>query len=424
MTIYTVKSGDSLTKIANSFGVTVSSIITINQMPDPNKLVVGEALIIPTPDRIHVVLAGDSLWKIAQQYGTTVSAITAANNISNPDQIYIGQRLIIPKPRPMIESNGYLTLMGASGAKIASNLSRYLTYICMFSYRITADGSVTTLDDQAIINTAKSFRTSPLMTLTNFSGRKFNSDLASTVLNSPTLQETVLNNCIIIMKAKGFTGLNIDFEYVYPSDKDAYNSFITRVVTKLRPLGYSISSALAPKNTENQPGLLYEAHDYAFHGKMLDFVILMTYEWGWAGGPPLAIAPINEVMKVLNYAVTVIPRNKIMMGMPTYGRDWKLPYVAGTSLAATVSLWEAVGIAYDHNVDIHYNTLYQSPFFNYTDVSGNPHEVWYEDARSVQAKFNIVKQYGLRGVSYWEISIPFQQNWPVLLDNFTIKKLL
>ena len=108
-------------------------------------------------------------------------------------------------------------------------------------------------------------------------------------------------------------------------------------MNKLHPLGYSVSTALAPKTKADQVGLLYEAHDYPVHGALCDFVVLMTYEWGYAAGPPWAIAPINEVRRVLDYAVTAIPRNKILMGMPTYGRDWKLPFVAGTSIASTIS---------------------------------------------------------------------------------------
>lgn len=84
---------------------------------------------------------------------------------------------------------------------------------------------------------------------------------------------------------------------------------------------------MPPKISGQQQGLLCEAHDYASQGQIADFVTLMTYEWGWAGGPPLAIAPINEVQRVLNYAITVIPRNKILMGIPLYGRDWKIPWM-------------------------------------------------------------------------------------------------
>jgi spore germination protein len=215
--------------------------------------------------------------------------------------------------------------------------------------------------------------------------------------------------------------LNIDFEYVYPEDRENYNQFLRKVVERLHPEGYSVSTAIAPKIKADQAGLLYEAHDYSAHGEIVDFVVIMTYEWGWAGGSPWAIAPINEVRRVLDYAVTAIPREKIVMGVPLYGRDWKIPWVKGT-YAKTVSPRGAVNLAAKYDVAIQYNEAYQSPFFRYTDESGQQHEVWFEDARSMQAKYNTVKEYNLRGLSYWVLGPSFPQNWPLLAANFTIKK--
>ena len=62
-------------------------------------------------------------------------------------------------------------------------------------------------------------------------------------------------------------------------------------------------------------------------------------------------------------------------------------------------------------------------FFNYTDEAGIQHVVWFEDARSVQAKYLLVNQDGLRGVSYWVLGLPFPQNWAVLENMFNIVKV-
>src|SRR5690625_5686408 len=110
------------------------------------------------------------------------------------------------------------------------------------------------------------------------------------------------------------------------------------------------------------------------------------------------------------------------MGVPLYGRDWRIPLQQGT-IARTVSPVEAVELAATYGAAIQYNETYQSPFFRYTDESGQQHEVWFEDARSMQAKYDVIKQYGLRGASYWVLGSPFPQNWPVLQSNFRIRKL-
>ncbi|MGE5474138.1 MAG: LysM peptidoglycan-binding domain-containing protein [Ignavibacteriales bacterium] len=424
MQIYVVRKGDNLWSIAKRFGTSISAIVQANQLFDENVLVVGQALIIPTPERqiVHIVRPGESLWSIARQYGTTVETLARDNNITSTSIILPGQRLIIGKP--IIEVNGYLPQVGPRGQQVARNLSAFLTYLSIFSYHILENGDILPIEAQAAVNIGRSEHAAPLMVITNFSGRKFSSDLAHSVLSNPAAQERLITNVLYVMGTSGYKGLNIDFEYVYPKDRELYNKFLARVVSRLHPQGFLVSTALAPKETANQAGLLYEAHDYPVHGRLADFVVLMTYEWGFATGPPQAIAPINKVRRVLNYAVTAIPPKKILMGMPLYGRDWKLPFIKGKSIAKTVSPPDAIRIAAEHKADIQYSNISQAPFYHYYDNQGIQHEVWFEDARSMQAKYNLVREYGLRGVSYWELMSPFPQNWIVLESNFRVRKII
>jgi spore germination protein len=147
----------------------------------------------------------------------------------------------------------------------------------------------------------------------------------------------------------------------------------------------------------------------------------MTYEWGYSGGPARAVAPINLVEDVLRYAIKKMPSKKILMGIPNYGYDWTLPYKEG-SLAKSVGNDEAVALARNNNQAINYSVEDQVPHFNYFDSSQKEHEVWFEDARSIQAKLNLVNKYSLRGVSYWTLKNPFPQNYLVLNSMFKITK--
>lgn len=417
---YVVQRGDTLWSIASRFGVTIQEIVNANRLTDPSRLYIGQMLTIPV--RYHIVQPGETLSAIAKRYGTTVAAIVQANQIQTPGVIHVGQRLRIPEaPKTAIEVNAYVTRMGQRGANLVAPLAPYLTYISPFSHNVTEDGSITPLNDAPLIRAAREGNVSPLLVLTNMDGGKFSSDRAALILRNRNIQNRVMANLLTLLREKGYSGINIDFEYVYPEDRENYNHFLRKLVDRLRPEGFSVSTAVAPKIRADQPGLLYEAHDYAAHGEIVDFVVLMTYEWGWAGGRPLAIAPINEVRKVLDYAVTAIPRHKIVMGAPLYGRDWKIPWVQGT-FAKTVGPRAAVNLAAKYGAAIRYHETYQSPFFRYTDESGQQHEVWFEDARSMQAKYDTVKEYGLGGISYWVLGPAFPQNWPVLEANFIINK--
>jgi spore germination protein len=135
----------------------------------------------------------------------------------------------------------------------------------------------------------------------------------------------------------------------------------------------------------------------------------------------MPVSPLPQVRQVIEYALTEMPASKIMMGQNTYGYDWTLPFVPG-STAKAVSPQEAILLAADNNVPISYDTRSQAPHFDYTDANRRRHTVWFEDARSIQAKFNMVKELGLRGVSYWKLGIPFPQNWLLIENNFDVVK--
>lgn len=417
-TEYIVEPGDTITEIANNYRVSVRELSETNNITDPNFIFVGQMLRMPY--FYYRIKSGDTIFSLSERYGISVSKLNRLNGLQNNAIIYPGQEIKIPNnEQPSTEVNAYTTSFNIQGRNEILALGSYFTYLSPFSYQVREDGSFTPLQDELVLEAARLTNTSPLFVLTNFRDG-FNSELAASILRNPDVQEKLIDNILNEMKAKGYEGLNIDFEYIYPQDRENYNAFLRRVVEKLHP-NYSVSTALAPKISREQRGTLYEAHDYKAHGEIVDFVILMTYEWGWAGGSPLAIAPINKVKEVLDYAVTEIPRNKIMMGVPLYGRDWKIPFIQGT-FARQVSPLEAVQLGARYGAEIFYNETYQSPYFRYTDQQGQAHEVWFEDARSVQVKYDTVKAYGIRGISYWVLGNTFPQNWGVLRSTFTIIK--
>ena len=418
MFIHVVRANDTLWQIAGIYNVSVEAIVNVNELPDPDRLAVGQALVIPKDAAYHTVLIGESLWSIAQQYGIQVQSLIAANNIGDPALIYPGTIISIPqKPRPLIQVNGYIYILGQEAGPIVRDVGKYLTYLSPFAYLIREDGSLQSIDDTAAIQAAFAVGSIPMMAITNFTATARGENLASIVLNDPELVGKLLDNVVNIMREKGYRGLNIDFENVLPADRIPYNSFLQRAVNRLHPLGYFVSTAVAPKISGEQAGLLYEAHDYEAHGRIVDFVILMTYEWGWRKGPPQAISPVNEMRRVVEYAITVIPREKIFLGFQIYARAWLYPHVPGQE-AETFSNQEAILRAVRYNARIQYDSVSQSPFYRYTDEQGQGHEVWFEDARSAQAKFDLVKSFNLRGLSYWALGYPFPQNWALLNDNF------
>ncbi|MDD2377713.1 MAG: glycosyl hydrolase family 18 protein [Bacilli bacterium] len=374
---------------------------------------------------IHVVKENETITSIAENYKVDYRKIANDNEISVDENLVIGQTLVIITEND-IQKDREIVVNGYSFPNINKDILfkalPYLTYLSIFSYQVDASGNLIPINDDELIEISKNYQTEPIMVVTNIGVEgRFDSDLAHTILYDNNIQNNLINNILNVMKNKGYNGLDIDFEYVYPEDKNAYIDFLNKLNTRLKRNNYFLSVALAPKTRDDQEGILYEAHDYKMIGEIADHVILMTYEWGYSGGPARAVAPVNLVNRVVEYAIKRINPNKILLGIPNYGYDWRLPYIQGI-LAKSVGNYQAVNIARNYNQVINYHEEAQTPYFNYTDDEMREHEVWFEDARSIKAKLDLVIKYNLEGISYWTIDRLFPQNYLVLGNTFEIKK--
>ncbi len=427
MQIHVISSGETLTKIAQAYGITIQEIVVANQVPDQNRLVVGQTLVIPVNGQYHWIQPGESLWTISRRYKVSIEDIVRINKIPNPNNVPVGLRLYLPqKPKQTVETNAYIDprMTGSRSGREIDKVGEHLTYLAIFSYAVKRDGSLTAVEDKLSLTAALNDRVAPLMVLTNFEQGQFKTEIATAILTNEVLQDRVLNEALQIMGEKGYRGLDFDFEYLGVANRDRYVRFLEKARRVLKARGYFISTALAPKLRAGQRGVLYEGHDYQAIGQVVDFIFFMTYEWGWSGGEPMAVSPISQMRSVMRYAVSVVPRQKIMMGMPLYGYDWTLPYVKGGKFAKSVSPQRALELALRYGVSINYDRTSQAPWFRYTDEQGKQHEVWFEDARSVQAKFDLVKELGVRGFFYWVLGNDFPQNWLLIEDNFLVRKLM
>lgn len=377
---------------------------------------------------IYVVQPGDSVDSIAASQNVPVEALTYDNQIYPPYRLAVGQALYIRGDSPP-EDRIPLYVFGYAYPFInPDNLDEtlpFLTDLYVFSYGFTLEGDIVPPQspDDWMIDRALEAGVRPILTLTPFGpDGRFNNNLVTNLVHNPQIQQRLIWNLGKIMQEKRFGGLDIDFEYIMADDRQAYADFVKRITQIMNQFGYQVTVALAPKTSADQSGLLYEGVDYRLLGEAANRVLLMTYEWGYTYGPPMAVAPINMVRKVVDYAITEIPLYKISLGIPNYGYDWPLPYERGVTRAETVSNLEAVQIAIDNGAEIQFDEEAMSPFFRYWKY-GVQHEVWFEDVRSYKAKFDLIKEYGLTGAGYWQIMQFFRANWLVLSQMFVARKV-
>ena len=381
---------------------------------------------MPEGVEIYVVQQGDTVDSIAAAFGVNVWTIIEDNQIVFPYALAIGQALFIDLgtrlPTGSLRVSGYAYPFISEW--VLEQTLPYLSELPIFSYGFTTTGELVPpkLPEDWMINMAKEYGTLPILTLTPFDETgNFSNFLISQVVNNQAAIDTLIGNLITVMYQMGYVGVDIDFEYILAEDRDAFTEFVRQVAEQMRANGFHTSIALAPKTSADQKGVLYEGKDYRALGEIVDHALIMTYEWGYTYGPPMAVAPLNQVRRVVEYAVTEIAPEKLDLGIPNYGYDWPLPYERGVTAATPIGNVQAVQIAIEQGVPIQFDELAQSPFFTY-ESAGIQHEVWFEDVRSIQQKFELIKEFGLGGCGYWQIMRWWRANWRLLYKNFYIEK--
>lgn len=423
MYIYQVKAGDTLDAICRLFEVSQEQVIAINDLSQPDLLAVGQALILPTQTHSYTVRSGETLGQIANRLGEPLTQLYADNPTLRSRSLLAGETIFVrqqPAKRGRLEVNGYA--YSTIDPDLLAKTLPSLTYLTVFSYGVTVEGRLVPADDEALIAAARDAGVAPIMLLSTIGeDGTFNSEAARAVLEDVTLQEQLIADLYEVLTQKGYYGIDVDFEFIPETLAAEYAAFIARLRAEVEPLAVFV--ALVPKYSADQRGLLYEAHDYAALGAAVDRALIMTYEWGYTYGPPMAVAPKNEVRRVLQYAVSAIPPEKILMGMPNYAYDWPLPFERGVTRATSLGNPQAATLAAQRGAEILFDSRSASPHFTYRDEAGL-REVWFEDARSVLGKLELVEEFRLRGIGVWNIMRPFSQLWYLIDYYYEVAKVL
>lgn len=373
---------------------------------------------------IHIVLENETIDSIAAQYGISPYDLAYDNQIIPPYALAVGQALFVQVNDDILErrEQNAASFFGYAYPNIREEALTgalpYLNELYSFSYGFRTTGELIPIQDEAVLSTTKNFGVTPILVLTPFGeDGRFSNVLVNTLLNDTTLQDQLIEQLLSLMEQRGFRGVDVDFEYIYPEDRERYVIFVANLKQRLQTYGYQVSVAVPPKVADDQPGLLYEGIDYAGLGAVADSILVMTYEWGYTYGPPMAIAPIPSVRRVLDYAVSRMDAKKIYMGIPNYAYDWPVPYEKGVTKAETIGYTTAIARAIEYGVLVQYDEIAKAPFIRYTvkdgvdGTTGEEHEIWFEDVRSYQAKFDLIKEYGFAGGGYWNLQRYFRAGW-------------
>ena len=427
MNLHVVQPGETINSIAEYYNIPVDRLILENGITNPENLATGQTIVIVQPEVLYTVQAGDSLESIAKQHGTTPMELLRNNPyLSDMEFLYAGETIVISyqtNRKRTIATIGY-TFSYIDRSVLIKTLP-FLTYLTIFNYRTTSEGEIiSNADDTEIIQLAKAFDVAPMMFISTMTEEGIVSrEVTYNIINNPTVQDRFIDNALYILRTKGFYGINIYAENVTNGNIDSIAAYLKKASAIFHSEGYKVLVTITPATNVDIPSVNFERLDYSKLSEYADGIIFSSYDWARSYSYPSAIFPVNILRELLDYVVSIIPPEKIFLGVTALGYDWTLPYVPGATEAVVISNNSAVQIAAENKIPIQFNEVAQSSYFYYIDNDGILHVVWFKDARSFNARTGLIEEYNLQGISIWTIMRFDTRMWLIINNQYYIQKL-
>ena len=281
-----------------------------------------------------------------------------------------------------------------------------MTHISPTWMSMDAEGRITLKEQQpevAELARAHGLQLCPLIV-----NEKFSSAVADAILRDPVRRRANADRLCDLVEKQGWDGLNLDFEGPFLRNRDHYTDFVARISERLRPKGIELSvdvvgqvRAPHPIPAEGEPAdhaTWQDAFDYKALGALVDRFVIMGYDFHGRLTMPGPVGPAWWLREVLTWTLAAMPAEKVVLGLPFYGRQWAMKgmEVLGTKAVLyrqTAELLAAGKAMYDWDA--------QSCQYRYVDEEGQEQILWFDDAYSLAARMEIVKEFGIAGVAFW-----------------------
>jgi spore germination protein len=286
----------------------------------------------------------------------------------------------------------------------------FLDGIAIFLHPVDKNGRVLGETSERAMKVAKSGDIQTLALVHNLVEGGFDERRAHALLQSYNSRAKAISDILAILEKQGYDGVNIDLENVNPKDRENLTAFMNELRARLKPRGYLVTMSVPAKTQDHRGQSWIGAFDYYALGKACDYVMLMTYDEHSqvSGSGPVASFPWVE--KVIKYAITQIPRHKVLMGVPAYGYDWNL----STGRAVALSYTQVMNRANRMGIDPSWDSKAKSPFFKYVE-NGASHVVWFESPHSLKPKLELIEKYDIGGIAIWKLGYEDNLYWKAIL---------
>lgn len=245
--------------------------------------------------------------------------------------------------------------------------------------------------------------------------------IADDMLMDPAKRRNFVSSAERMVAETKADGIMVDLEVLSDHTGPGLNSLMRELREKLNPKGKLVMISVSAKTSPTTPSW-YQEFNYSELAQYADYIQIMSYDKHWSTSAPGPIAPLDWVREVMSYAVTDIPPEKILMGVPYYGRAWK---TSGGGWVSKAFGWAvATETAAEFGAVITRETTPTDPVgvptFQYVDEDGCHRTAYFDDRHSWAAKLDLLDEYSLGGIGGWsmgwinEISAP--ELYPLLKE--------
>ncbi|MEO7718171.1 MAG: glycosyl hydrolase family 18 protein [Capsulimonas sp.] len=310
---------------------------------------------------------------------------------------------------------GYYTANADADTSV-KNFGGSFNQVSTDTFKVAANGSISGDVPVQALAAAKSRKMKTYVCLANFGAVGFDSAIAHSVITDAAATSRLIADTLALIRANGYTGVNLDIEGVPSADRAAFTAFVHQVSSSMRQAGFKTVISV-PTQTKDDPTNSWSgAFDLRSIGRDVDIVQYMAYDQHgpWSGRG--AVASIDWVTDTTKYALSIMPASKINLGLAAYGYDWNLTKktcidVSWKDIPALIETTKATPLR---------DPASGSPHFEYVK-DGDNHVIWYEDATSIRQKAKLAASRKLNGVSVWALGKEDPSFWQAVKSGLSGK---
>ncbi|MCR4401940.1 MAG: glycosyl hydrolase family 18 protein [Firmicutes bacterium] len=295
-----------------------------------------------------------------------------------------------------------------------------ITHVSPCWYSMDACGNIQS-EERDVFQTIDLARTRGIAVVPLIANERFSPEVAHDVLASEDTRRRAAENVASLVLERGFDGINMDFEGAFlKGDRDRYTMLVGEIARRLRPHGKHVSVDVVAQTSPPGPDDTgwAQAYDYPGLAREVDHLIIMGYDYSPSGGPPGPVSPLWWLEDVIDYALTCVPRDKIVIGLPFYGRHWTIEKGVpspgrGLDTKRMAELLSSPGLvpAWDERA--------ACPVLRYYEGE-TEHVVYYEDLESLRLKLELVRKRGIDGLAFWRLGSEDPRMWDVVRREYLL----